>query len=144
MRRFKFAEYFCSRPHYYYQLSLRRTLQRSVLYSAFTKCTILAPLREGICKDNSFFEADASLQTKHNNPIVSIFPNSTFNRGKTSGQSDYTDESVIRKRFAVYTNETEPVAGHYKKEKKFQSIKGEGSVDDIFNSISAIIDKKMK
>jgi adenylate kinase len=67
-----------------------------------------------------------------------------LNRGKTSGRSDDMDETVIRKRFNVYTSETEPVAGHYKKEKKFQSIKGEGSVDEIFNSISAIIDKKMK
>jgi len=67
-----------------------------------------------------------------------------LNRGKTSGRSDDTNEAVIRKRFAVYLQETEPVAGHYKKEKKFQSIKGEGSVDDIFNAICAAIDKKMK
>lgn len=67
-----------------------------------------------------------------------------LNRGKTSGRSDDTDESVIRKRFTVYTNDTEPVAGHYKKLKKFQSIKGEGSVDDIFNAISLVVDKKMK
>jgi len=67
-----------------------------------------------------------------------------LNRGKTSGRSDDTNEDVIRKRFAVYTNETEPVAGHYKKEKKFQSIKGEGSVDDIFNAISTVLDKRMK
>ena len=67
-----------------------------------------------------------------------------LNRGKTSGRSDDTDESVIRKRFAVYMNETEPVASHYKKTKKFQSVKGEGSVDDIFKPICAAIDKKMK
>jgi len=67
-----------------------------------------------------------------------------LNRGKTSGRSDDTNEAVIRKRFAVYSQETEPVAVHYKKDKKFQSIKGEGSVDDIFNAVSAAIDKKMK
>jgi adenylate kinase len=67
-----------------------------------------------------------------------------LNRGKTSGRSDDTNEEVIRKRFAVYTNDTEPVAGHYKKEKKFQSIKGEGSVDDIFNALSTVVDKKIK
>jgi len=67
-----------------------------------------------------------------------------LNRGKTSGRSDDTNEAVIRKRFAVYTNETEPVASHYKKEKKFQSIKGEGSVEEIFHSICSAIDKKMK
>src|SRR5687768_9947655 len=31
-------------------------------------------------------------------------------RGKTSGRSDDTDESVIRKRLAVYNSETTPVA----------------------------------
>ncbi|MBL7738309.1 MAG: adenylate kinase [Chitinophagaceae bacterium] len=67
-----------------------------------------------------------------------------LNRGKTSGRSDDTNEDVIRKRFAVYTNETSPVADHYRKEKKFHSIKGEGSVDDIFSSLSAAIDKKIK
>ena len=41
-----------------------------------------------------------------------------LNRGKTSGRSDDNDEMVIRKRFAVYSNETTPVAEHYKKAKK--------------------------
>lgn len=67
-----------------------------------------------------------------------------LNRGKTSGRSDDTNEEVIRKRFAVYKNETTPVAEHYKKVKKFQSIKGQGSVDEIFASLCETIDKKMK
>ena len=67
-----------------------------------------------------------------------------LNRGKTSGRSDDTDESVIRKRFSVYNNETSPVAEHYKKAKKFQSIKGEGSVDDIFDRLCEAIDKRIK
>lgn len=67
-----------------------------------------------------------------------------LNRGKTSGRSDDTNEEVIRKRFSVYTNETEPVATHYKQNKKFFPIKGEGSVDEIFDSLCTVIDKKMK
>jgi adenylate kinase len=67
-----------------------------------------------------------------------------LNRGKTSGRIDDSDEVVIRKRFSVYINETSPVADHYKKSRKFQNIKGEGSVSDIFNSLSDSIDKKMK
>jgi adenylate kinase len=67
-----------------------------------------------------------------------------LNRGKTSGRSDDNDESVIRKRFAVYNDETSQVADHYKKARKFQNIKGEGSVNDIFNSLSDSIEKKMK
>ena len=67
-----------------------------------------------------------------------------LNRGKTSGRSDDNSEDVIRKRFAVYTNETSPVADHYRKARKFQNIKGEGSVIDIFNSLSESIEKKMR
>ena len=67
-----------------------------------------------------------------------------LNRGKTSGRSDDTNEDVIRKRFAVYSNETTPVAEHYRKARKFQSIKGEGSVDEIFNAIREAIDRKIK
>jgi adenylate kinase len=67
-----------------------------------------------------------------------------LNRGKTSGRSDDNDELVIRKRFAVYSNDTTPVAEYYKKARKFQSVKGEGSVDEIFSSICEVIDKKMK
>lgn len=67
-----------------------------------------------------------------------------LNRGKTSGRSDDTDETVIRKRFSVYSEETSPVAEHYKKAKKFQSIKGEGSVDDIFDRLCEVIDRRMK
>jgi len=67
-----------------------------------------------------------------------------LNRGKTSGRSDDTDELVIRKRFSVYSNETTPVADHYKRAKKFTAVKGVGSVDEIFNSVCMVIDKKKK
>ena len=67
-----------------------------------------------------------------------------LNRGKTSGRSDDTNDEVIRKRFAVYMKETSPVADHYKKGRKFFSIKGEGSVNDIFSLLCGVIDKKMK
>jgi adenylate kinase len=63
-------------------------------------------------------------------------------RGKTSGRSDDSDEGVIRKRFAVYKAETEPVAHHYDKQDKFERIHGEGSVDDIFQKLSESIEKK--
>jgi adenylate kinase len=67
-----------------------------------------------------------------------------LNRGKTSGRSDDTNEEVIRKRYAVYLKETAPVAEHYKKVKKFESVKGEGTVDEIFQAVCKAIDKKME
>ncbi len=61
-------------------------------------------------------------------------------RGETSGRSDDTNESIIRNRYAVYKKETEPVAVHYEQEGKLERIKGEGTVDDIFNALSASIE----
>lgn len=61
-------------------------------------------------------------------------------RGKVSGRSDDASEDVIRNRFAVYSRDTEPVAHHYKELERFKAIKGVGSIDDIFNSLSAEID----
>ena len=61
------------------------------------------------------------------------------NRGVTSGRSDDLDEGIIRKRFNVYRTETEPVAGHYEAQSKLERIGGEGSVEEIFEKISAIL-----
>jgi adenylate kinase len=65
-------------------------------------------------------------------------------RGKTSGRSDDTDENVQRKRQEVYRNETLPVAAFYKKQNKVVNIKGMGTVEEIFSSLSEVIDKKLK
>ena len=69
--------------------------------------------------------------------------NRLLNRGKTSGRSDDNSEDVIKKRFAVYTNETSPVADYYKKNRKFKAIHGEGSVDEINAALRQAIDKAM-
>jgi adenylate kinase len=64
-------------------------------------------------------------------------------RGETSGRSDDTNETIIRKRFSVYKNETEPVAEHYAAQGKLERIPGEGSIDDIFRSLSNSIQSEM-
>ncbi|MFT3826452.1 MAG: adenylate kinase [Chitinophagaceae bacterium] len=65
-----------------------------------------------------------------------------LNRGKTSGRSDDTDENVIRGRIVEYDNKTAPVAGHYEKSDKVRRVKGEGSIDEIFDAITSNIEKK--
>jgi adenylate kinase len=64
-------------------------------------------------------------------------------RGETSGRSDDTSEEVIRKRFLVYKNETEPVADYYKEQGKFIAIKGIGTVEEIFEALSTSIETEM-
>lgn len=64
-------------------------------------------------------------------------------RGETSGRSDDTNEEVIRKRFAVYRNETQPVANYYKQKGKLEAIKGVGTIDEIFAAIGSCIEAEI-
>jgi adenylate kinase len=64
-------------------------------------------------------------------------------RGETSGRSDDTNEDVIRRRFAVYKGETEPVADYYKQYGKFEAIKGIGTVDEIFDALSTLVETEI-
>jgi adenylate kinase len=63
-----------------------------------------------------------------------------LNRGLTSGRSDDTNEEVINARIAEYEKKTAAVADHYKKFDKVVYIKGEGHIDEIFDSLSKEID----
>ena len=64
-------------------------------------------------------------------------------RGETSGRSDDTNESVIRARITEYHKKTTAVADYYKQFDKVVMIKGEGSIDEIFNSLSSEIDSRI-
>jgi len=66
-----------------------------------------------------------------------------LNRGLTSGRSDDTNEEVIRARIVEYRNKTSVVADYYRNFDKVEEIKGEGSVDDIFNALCASIDQRI-
>lgn len=66
-----------------------------------------------------------------------------LNRGLTSGRSDDTEETVVRARITEYHNKTTAVANYYKQFDKVVDIKGEGSVDDIFNALSKEIDSRL-
>ena len=67
-----------------------------------------------------------------------------LNRGQSSGRSDDADEAIIRSRIIEYENKTKPVADYYKKFNKVVHIKGEGSVDEIFQSLCKEIEKRMQ
>ena len=66
--------------------------------------------------------------------------NRLLRRGVTSGRSDDNNEGVIRARIAEYHNKTAAVADYYKRFDKVVKVKGEGSVEEIFNELSREID----
>jgi len=61
-------------------------------------------------------------------------------RGVSSGRADDNDEVIIRKRINVYKSETSQVFDFYDKTGKSKSINGIGSIDEIFENISGLID----
>ncbi len=66
-----------------------------------------------------------------------------LNRGLTSGRSDDTNEAVVRNRIVEYKNKTSIVADYYKPLNKVKSIKGEGTLEEIFELLSKEIDSKL-
>jgi len=64
-------------------------------------------------------------------------------RGETSGRSDDTNEEVVKARIVEYHNKTAAVADYYNQFNKVVTIKGEGTVEDIFNALCNEIDQKV-
>jgi len=60
-------------------------------------------------------------------------------RGMESGRSDDQDINIIENRIKVYKNSTLPVMEHYKAQAKLRLINGMGTIDDIFERISKVI-----
>ncbi len=63
-----------------------------------------------------------------------------LNRGKTSGRVDDQNEEKIKNRINVYNKETTPVANYYAAQGKLNSIKGVGSIEEIFDRLTNIVD----
>jgi adenylate kinase len=64
-------------------------------------------------------------------------------RGQTSDRSDDNNENVIRERIAVYRTKTTAVADYYKTFDKVVLLKGEGTVEEIFDRICGEIDTRI-
>jgi len=63
-----------------------------------------------------------------------------LHRGKTSGRADDNDEEIIRKRIAVYNEETAIVYNHYDAANKSTKISGIGTIEEIFERLCSEID----
>ena len=62
-------------------------------------------------------------------------------RGATSGRSDDSNRSVIENRIEVYNQKTAPLISYYRKEGKYESINGEGSLEEITARLKTCIDQ---
>ena len=62
-------------------------------------------------------------------------------RGKTSGRPDDADENIIRNRITEYYNKTSILKDYYSDKGKYFGINGVGSIEEITQRLSAVIDK---
>jgi adenylate kinase len=60
-------------------------------------------------------------------------------RGKTSGRSDDQDEEKIRHRYQEYNEKTAPLMEYYEAQNKFYPVNGIGSIAEITERLSTII-----
>lgn len=65
-------------------------------------------------------------------------------RGKDSGRADDASEEVIRGRLDVYHKQTAVVSEYYAAQDKYASVDGVGTMDEVFDRITAVIDGLQK
>lgn len=63
-------------------------------------------------------------------------------RAEMQGRKDDTKE-VIENRIKVYNSQTQPLIDYYKNKGLFESVKGIGNIDEIFDAICLKIDQKI-
>ena len=61
-------------------------------------------------------------------------------RGKTSGRPDDQDEEKIRNRYDEYNQKTAPLMHYYDAQGKFKTVDGIGSVEEVTQRLSKVID----
>jgi adenylate kinase len=61
-------------------------------------------------------------------------------RGKTSGRPDDQDEEKIRNRYEEYNQKTAPLKNYYNNQNKFYSVDGIGSIEEVTQRLSQVID----
>lgn len=61
-------------------------------------------------------------------------------RGKTSGRPDDQDEEKIRNRYQEYNEKTAPLAAYYAQQHKFFPVHGIGTIAEITERLSKVID----
>lgn len=65
-------------------------------------------------------------------------------RGQSSGRSDDTDETIVRKRVEEYNLKTAPLKSYYLAQNKFFAVNGLGDIDEIFNSLCTAIEQQQE
>lgn len=96
-------------------------------------------LEEFLASKDTMVHAMIALEVEDN-----ILVERLLERGKTSGRPDDADEAVIRNRIKVYYDETAILKNYYQMKDRYFGVDGVGSIEEITERLSIVIDKLMK
>ena len=109
---------------------------KGFIFDGFPRTTKQAEALDDFLSEKSM-EISATLALEANEDVLM---ERLVTRGKISGRVDDQDEEKIRKRFQEYNNKTALLRDFYTAQGKFHSVNGFGSVDDITQRLTALID----
>ena len=109
---------------------------KGFIFDGFPRTTKQAEALDNFLSERSM-TISATLALEANDDIL---VKRLINRGKTSGRLDDQDEDKIRNRFEEYKNKTAPLRDFYAAQGKFHSVNGVGSIDEITQRLTELID----
>ena len=110
------------------------------LFDGFPRTAIQAKeLDDLLAKKNTCIDVMLALEVSEEELIKRL-----VKRGEISGRADDSNEMIIRARLIEYHKKTASVADHYQKENKVVMVRGEGTIEEIFNRVTDEIDRLMK
>ena len=109
---------------------------KGFIFDGFPRTTNQAEALDNFLNERSTI-ISATLALEANDDIL---VKRLINRGKISGRLDDQDEDKIRNRFEEYKNKTAPLRDFYTAQGKFYSVNGVGSIDEITQRLTELID----
>ena len=109
---------------------------KGFIFDGFPRTTAQAGALDNFLLDNAM-RITASIALEAGDDVLL---ERLVNRGKTSGRVDDQDETKIRNRFVEYNNKTAPLKTFYTAQGKFHSVNGIGSVEEITQRLTGVID----
>ncbi|TWP27651.1 adenylate kinase [Apibacter muscae] len=116
----------------------RNSDQKGFILDGYPRTTSQAEALDFLLKE--LFETNVSL-TLALYVEDEILVQRILKRSIDSGRTDDADESIIRNRIKEYYDKTAIVSEYYKNQNKLREIAGEGTIEEITNSLSTEIEK---
>ncbi|HHN47824.1 MAG TPA: adenylate kinase [Bacteroidales bacterium] len=117
----------------------KNPFSNGILFDGFPRTVVQAYILEGLLlKLGTSLTCMLSLEVPCDQLMQRM-----LKRAKVEGRSDDTRE-VIENRFREYDNKTIPVAEFYKEKQKYFPIDGVGSVDDVLQRLTQVIDETLQ